>query len=130
MINKHCSSLSLRILTGKINPQIKLKCLRKVRICILGELVQQINYLWEVLILKLSFQKNEVVSGKNSFFVIGSFVLPIQFVLTLSFDWVVLNRNVALSFAELKTVLQFSKKSFRFPEILFLIQGIENMVIS
>ena len=62
-------------------------------------------------------KKTERVSGKNSFFVIGSFVLPIQFVLILAFDRVVLY------------LLQFFKKSFSFSENLFLIQGIENMII-
>ena len=67
--------------------------------------------------IKFSKKNNEIVSGKNSFFVIGSFVLPIQFVLTLAFDRVVLY------------LLQFFKKSFSFSENLFLIQGIENMII-
>ena len=39
----------------------------------------------KVLKLKLNFQKNEAVSGKSTFFVIGPFVLPTQFALTLGF---------------------------------------------
>ena len=35
-----------------------------------------INYLKEVLILKLNFQKNKVVTDKTPFFAIGQFCIP------------------------------------------------------
>ena len=52
-----------------------------------------------------NFHKLEasVLSGKISFFVIGPFVLPIQFALTLAFDRAVLSGNVALLFVALWT---------------------------
>ena len=52
----------------------------------------------EILILKLSFQKNEVVNGKSPFFVIGSFRAPHSICLNLAFDGAVLYGYAALSF--------------------------------
>ena len=64
---------TLRILTGKKHRQIKLQRLQKVGIWVFGSLVHRINSLKEVLKLKQNFQKNEVVTGKTPFFVIGPF---------------------------------------------------------
>ena len=75
-------------------------------------------------------KKPEIVSGKNSFFVITLLVLPIEFVLTLAFKRTVLYGNVELSFAKLKYGTPVFKKSFSFSENLFLIQGIGNMPFS
>ena len=55
--------------------------------------------LQEVLKLKLNLPKNEAVSGKNPIFMIGPFVLAIQFVLKLAIDGAFLYANVVLSFA-------------------------------
>ena len=65
MINKHLRSTSLRILTGKIHPQLKTEVLTKsMNMFILG--IGTVNQLFvEVLILKLCFQKNEIVSDKK-----------------------------------------------------------------
>ena len=48
-------NICLRILTGKKNRQITRQRLQKVRIWGFGSLVQQINYLEEVLKLKQNF---------------------------------------------------------------------------
>ena len=55
---------SLRILTGKKHPKIKLQRLQKIQILTFGSLVQQINSFQEVLKLEQTFQKNQVVNGK------------------------------------------------------------------
>ena len=47
-------------------------------------------------ILKKVLWSLEVVIGKIPFFAILAFLLPIQFVLTMTFDRVVLYRNIAL----------------------------------
>ena len=53
----------------------------------------------ELLILKLNFQKNKLVSEKKSvLFYRSIYSLPIKFVLTLAFDSAVFYGNVALSF--------------------------------
>ena len=64
---------SLRILTRKKHPKIKLQRLRKIRIWSFGSLVHQINFFKEVLKLKQIFQKHKVVTGKTPLFVIGQF---------------------------------------------------------
>ena len=105
------SQLQIKILTGKTHSQIKLKRLRNVWIwCIFGQLVHQINYLEEILILKLNFQKNEVVSGKSPFFVIGPFCTPHSICLNIGF-WQVSSvcENVALSFIVLWTKKHYSR---------------------
>ena len=53
--------VQLRILTGKKQPKIKLKRLRKIRIWTFGLLVHQINSFQEVLKLEQIFQKNKAV---------------------------------------------------------------------
>ena len=63
----------LRILKGKKHCQIKLQCLQKVQIWAFGSLVHQINLFKEVLKLKQNFQKNKVVTGETTFYVIGPF---------------------------------------------------------
>ena len=51
--------MSLRILTGKKHPKIKLQReIRKIRILTFGSLVQQINSFHELLELEQIFQKN------------------------------------------------------------------------
>ena len=57
--------MSLRILTGKKHPKIKLQRLRKIRILTFGSLVQQINSFHELPELEQIFQKNKVVTGKT-----------------------------------------------------------------
>ena len=44
-----------------------------------------LNQLYEVLILKLKFQKNEVVSGKSPYFVIRPFCTPHSICLNIGF---------------------------------------------
>ena len=63
----------LRILTGKKHPKIKFQPLRRIRILTFGSLLHQINSFQGVLELEQIFQKNEVVTGKTPFFVIGPF---------------------------------------------------------
>ena len=50
-------AVTLRILTGKKHPQIKLQRLQKVGIWAFGSLVHQINSSWKVLKLKQNFQQ-------------------------------------------------------------------------
>ena len=57
----------------KKHHQTKLHCLRKVGIWAFGSLVHQINTLEEVHQLRQNFKKNNVVTGKILFFVIGPF---------------------------------------------------------
>ena len=62
----------LRILTGKEHPQKNSSAYGKydMDIWVVGTLNQLLK---EVLKLKQNFQKNKVVTGRASFFVIGSF---------------------------------------------------------
>ena len=62
--------------------------------------------------MKLNFQKNEIVTGKNPFFVIGSFLLTILFVLTYASDMTVSYRNNAFSILLLSTKKQCSSFLF------------------
>ena len=98
----------LRILTGKKHPQIKLQRFRKLWIWTFGWLLHQTNFLYEALKLKQNFRKNKVVTGKTRFFVIGPFVLPILFVLTLASGRAVLCGHVAFSILVLSTKKWFS----------------------
>ena len=77
--------LALRILTGKEHPQIKLLRLRKVWIWTFWLLIHQIKSLQEVFKLKQNFQKNEAVTGKTPFFVIGPFCTPHSIWLNIAF---------------------------------------------
>ena len=61
------------ILIGKKNPKMKFQRLGKIRIWTFASLVHQINSFQEVLKLETIFQKNKVVTGKDTFFVIGPF---------------------------------------------------------
>ena len=67
-------------------------------------------------ILKKVLWSLEVVIGKIPFFAILAFLLPIQFVLTMTFDRVVLYRNIALW-----------TKSFSFSENSIQSYNIENV---
>ena len=62
--------MTLRILTGKNHPKIKLQRLLKIRIWTFESLVHQINSL-KVLKLEKFFQRNEVVTGKTPLFVMS-----------------------------------------------------------
>ena len=87
------------------------------------------NSLWEVLILKQSFQKNKVVTVKTLFFVIGLFGTPNSICLNIGF-WqgsLVWNVFSTLVLSTKKTVLLFSKKGFCFPENLFQSYSIKNV---
>ena len=67
--------------------------------------------------LKQNFQKIKLVTGKNLFFVISSFVLPILFVLKLAFNGAVLYENVGFSISVPSIRKQYSsflKKFFVF----------------
>ena len=71
---------------------------------------------------QIKFSKQETVSDKSPFFLIGPFLLPTQFVLTLAFDMAVLYGNAALSFVAVwtkKTVLQFLRKVLVFEKTCF-----------
>ena len=117
-INKPHSSLSLRILAGKIHYQIKLKCLQKVWICI-GSYTQ----------IKFSKKQNSqcqkcilcdrVICSSHSI------CLNIGF-WQGSFAW----KCCAFIRRAKKWYPSFFKKSFSFSYNLFLIQGIENKPIS
>ena len=70
--------------------------------------------------MKLNFQRNERALGKTPFFLEGQFCTPYSICLNISFwqsrfAWKCCVYN---TFKE-KTVLQFSKKIFSFPENLF-----------
>ena len=113
--------LTLRILTSKKHPKIKLQRLRKIRIWTFGSLVHQINSFEEALKVEQIFQKNKVVTGKTLLFEIGPFCschscLNIGFWQS-SFEWKLYVFN--LSGFNYKTVLQFFEKGFRFRENLF-----------
>ena len=65
-------------------PSDKTQALKKsmnTNICIVGTL----KPLEEVAIVKLNFQKYEVVSGKSLFFMIGSFCTPHSICLNIGF---------------------------------------------
>ena len=109
----------LRILTRKKHPQLRLQRFQKLWIWTFGWLVHQINSLYEVLKLKQIFVKTKLVTGKNSFFMIGPFCTPHSICLGIGF-WQ--SSFVAFSILVLstkKTVLQFFEKGFRFSENLF-----------
>ena len=77
---------SLRILTGKKHPKIKFQCLRKIRILTtFGLLVHQINSFKDVIKLEKFFQKNYVVTGKITPFVIGPFCSSHSICLNIGF---------------------------------------------
>ena len=66
---------------------------------------------------KLNFQKNKVFSGKTPFFLMDSFFLPIQFVLTLAADRAVFYGSVAFPIIVLSTknwYWSFLIKAFHF----------------
>ena len=65
--------ISLRILTRKKHPKIKLQRLRKIRIWTFGLLVHQNCSFQEVLKLEQIFRKNKLVTGKTPLFVIDPF---------------------------------------------------------
>ena len=69
----HRFFFTLRILTSKKHPKIKLQRLRKIRIWTFGSLIHQINSFEEVLKVEQIFQKNKVVTGKTLLFEIGPF---------------------------------------------------------
>ena len=101
--------MNLKILTGQTHPQIKLKHSWKVWICTSKQFVYLFNYL-EVLILKLNFQKNEILYGPFYTF-IGPFYTShfiVTFVLKFTFDRAVPYENVALSLVVLWTKKQYS----------------------
>ena len=64
---------TLRILTEKKHPKIKLQCLQKIQIWTFGSLVHQVKSFQEVLKPKQIFQKNKSVIGKTPLFLIGQF---------------------------------------------------------
>ena len=73
-------------------------------------------------LLKLNFQKNKVVGGKTPFFVICSFCTPYSICLNIEFcrgEFVWKCYIFYCSTFNLKTVLQFFKKGFRFSESFF-----------
>ena len=83
-------------------------------------MVQQINSFYEVLKLEQIFEKNKVVTGKTLLFLIGPFCSRHSVVLTLAYDRPVFNGNDVFSILVVstkKTVVQFSEKGFRLPEI-------------
>ena len=121
---------SLRILTGKKHPKIKLQRLGKKRIWTFGSLVHQINFFEEVLKLEKIFKKNKVVAGKTPFFAMGPFCSRHSICLNIgfwqsSFEWKWCASN--LSRFNLKRVLQFFENGFLFPENLFQGYSIENV---
>ena len=65
--------ITLRMLTGKKQPQIIFQRFRKFWIGTFGWLIHQINYLYKVRKLKQSFWKKKAVAGKSPFFVIVPF---------------------------------------------------------
>ena len=71
---------------------------------------------YKVLKLKQNFWKNEVVTGKTLAFVIGPFILPTVFVLTLTSDRAVLYGNAAFSSVLLLKVKVFT--TIKFPVIV------------
>ena len=77
----------------------------KVWICPFGWLLHQINYLDKIFKLIQNFRKNNLVTGKTSFFVIGRsfFVLPVLFILTLASDRGVLYGDIEFSILALAT---------------------------
>ena len=108
---------TLRILTGKKQPQIKLERFQEVWIWTSGWLVDQINSLCEGLKLKQNFQKTKIVTGKCPFYVIGPSCTPHSICLNIgfwqgSFAWkhCVFNANTFNK----KTVLKFFEKLFAF----------------
>ena len=76
---------TLRILTEKKHPKIKLQCLQKIQIWIFRSLVHQIKSFQEVLKPKQIFQKNKAVIGKTPLFVIGQFCSSHSICLNISF---------------------------------------------
>ena len=82
----------VRILTRKMHPKIKLQRSRKIRIWTFGSLVHQIKSFQEVPKREQIFQKNKVVKGKTSLFVIGPFCSRHYICLNIdfwqsSFEW-------------------------------------------
>ena len=115
----------------KAPSKIKLQRFRKLWIWTFGRLVHQINSLYEVLKLKQNFRKNKVVAGKTSFFLIGPFCAPDSIFFNIgfwhsSFVWECWKCSAfILSTLNLKTVLQFCEKGFRFSENLLQSWSIE-----
>ena len=83
-----------------------------------------INYLEELFILKLNFQKQKVVGGKTQFFVISPFVPPVLFFLRLGFEGQFFMEILSFYLFYIqpkKTVLQFFKKGFSFFVFCFFV---------
>ena len=90
--------IAIRILRGKIQPQIKLNRIRKVRFVYLSNWYIKSTIYKRFLYSNQIFQKlNQSVAKVHSLWWIN-FVLPIQFFLSLVFGRKVFNVNVALSF--------------------------------
>ena len=120
----------LRIPARKKKPQIKLQHIRKVWIWTFGSFLQQLNSLYEVLVMKQNCQKNKVVTHKNPFFVIVHFILPIIFVLALAFYSAVFIGKCCLfnlSSFNYNTVHQFFERGFRFSKHLFQSESTETV---
>ena len=90
-----CISEPLRILTGKKHRQIKLQRFQKAWIWTFGWLVNQINSLVQLKTFNFKstqkvfnwnkIQKNKIVTGKTSFFVIGPFYTHHSICLNIGF---------------------------------------------
>ena len=110
----------LRILTGKIHLQIKLKRLRKIWICIFGQLITLNQLFITGSYIQIKF-KTKWDSDKSPFFLTGLFCTPHSICLNFNlyspfnFDRAVLYENVALSFVVpfFRKVLVFQKTYFK-----------------
>ena len=116
-------------LTEKTHPQTHTPT-ESIKICI--SVVCTLNYLYEVLIRKLSFQKHREASDQTEFFVVSP-SCTLLFGLTLAFDRTVLHRNVALSIVALSSKKRCSsllKKILVFPNTCFKVKILKMFEIS
>ena len=116
------------ILTEKKHPQIKLQ---RLWICTYEYIHLGRQYIKSTLYKrflnwnKIFKKKKKVVTGKTSFFLIGTFILSILFVLTLASDRVALHRKDMFSILVLSTKEQYTsflEKVFVFQEIYFKVK--------
>ena len=121
---KHLSLMKLKDAgwQGKRTFKKKLQCLQKVWIRAFGLFVHQIISLYEVFELQQNFRRNEAVTCKTPFFVIGLFCPPHSICLNIgfwqgSFVWKCYVFNI-ITF-NWKAVLKLFDKGFHFSENLF-----------
>ena len=83
-----------------------------------------INYLEELFILKLNFQKQKVVGGKTQFFVISPFVPPVLFFLGLGFEgqfFMEILIFICCTFNQKNSTSVFQKRLFVFCFLFFCV---------